>query len=365
MYGAVETASWHPSEAGSLPPLSPPPKPRRRRAAARAVAWLALSLAGLALLALAATTTNPVAGAAVALSNVWPGLHQYNTSFACVWHEPHHSLVHGLAIGHYVCYNTTAEAHNASVGREMVFDINGDDDDFQTPFKWDCAVIDDDSVFNEARRPRTSFISPLLLLLRACPVVISRTVKTAIVTPRCVLSTRQDICMKSDYVACWEADTTSSLYCGNGSDCFDWCGGACENGWWSYCLWDVVAHAPEACNGTYDPSPPSRRLRMGSGASCAQHSYCAPCGDDNEYCNSAYSSIRGTKNDTKNSMQGAINFLTPSTMEDWCGAWGLPYRNRSQAGEPAVASDHMPNVTDIKDVSKPACPTGTSGSFCQ
>ena len=36
-----------------------------------------------------------------------------------------------------------------------------------------------------------------------------------------------------------------------------------------------------------------------------------------------------------------------------CGAWNLTYRTRAEAGAPAIATDHMPNVTDLKDVSKP------------
>jgi hypothetical protein len=166
----------------------------------------------------------------------------------------------------------------------------------------------------------------------------------------------EDSCGKADYTSCWDVDDGAALYCGNGSDCFDWCGGACENGWWSYCIWDVVAHAPEACNGTYDPSPPGRRhLRSATGRSCAMHSFCAPCGDGtNTYCNDAFEALRLKHgNSSDQSLQSAIDFLTPSTMESWCGAWNLTYRNRSTAGEPAVASDHMPNVTDIADVTEP------------
>ena len=286
------------------------PPPRRRRP------WPAVVAAAgaFALAVLAATTVNPAAGVAViasaALSNAWPGEHQYNTSFACVWHEPHWRIVHGLAIGHYECFNTSAQAAAASADRPFVFDVTGDDDDYNIPYKWDCAAIDDDTVFSE------------------------------------------DACGKADFNACW--DTSTEWNCANGTACFDWCGGACENGWWSYCIWDVVAHAPEACNGTFDPAPPARRLRTASGKSCAMHSYCAPCGNDNVYCNDIYSKFRDNHgNNTDESMQSSMEFLTPSTMESWCGAWNLTYRNRSQAGVSAIASDHMPNVTDIADVHSP------------
>ena len=100
MYGATEATALPPSAYGAAPP--PPPRSRHLRVAARAAAGIALPLALGALLLLAATTTHPLAGAAVALSNAWPGQVQYNTSFACVWHEPHWTHRFGdLAIGHY------------------------------------------------------------------------------------------------------------------------------------------------------------------------------------------------------------------------------------------------------------------------
>ena len=50
----------------------------------------------------------------------------------------------------------------ASAGRGFVYDVLGDDDDYVVPYRWDCAVVDDDEVYSE------------------------------------------DSCGKADYTACWE-----------------------------------------------------------------------------------------------------------------------------------------------------------------
>ena len=46
-------------------------------------------------------------------------------------------------------FTTKSSNRLASAGRGFVYDVLGDDDDYVVPYRWDCAVVDDDEVYSE------------------------------------------------------------------------------------------------------------------------------------------------------------------------------------------------------------------------
>jgi len=128
----------------------------------------------------------------------------------------------------------------------------------------------------------------------------------------------------------WPTDETYQGCTNESTGCYDWCGTACDDGWWSWCLWDVVAHAPELCAGNYTSKGPEagddgrRILRTATGRTCGIHSYCSPCGDDNHYCKSMWDKYFVWRDSMCANKQVAAA-LQPASLELWCEHWGLPY----------------------------------------
>jgi hypothetical protein len=285
---------------------------------------LIATIGGLAFSAGVATSSYKRFSVGTVLKDAWPGManNETDSSINCVYKNPHWYL--GRSHGHYECFNTTAEAKNASKGHKFVYDIVGDDNDHYTPFYMNCDVYDDDVVYSPDICGSADY--------SACHS-----------TDGYYYHIPDADCWGGDHVAynesCYDKEATvKDGGCVNGTGCFDWCGKACDSEWWSWCGWDVVAHAPETCNGTYEPAPPGRRLRTGSGTSCAFHSFCGPCGSDNKYCNDVmkfYNHYNGSSSWNKE-----LNvFMEPDVLKIWCEVWDLPYQNRSAAGHTPVSHD--------------------------
>ena len=273
-----------------------PPSASARARAHRRRAALALVGTGFAVgMVVSSTREAARRSPGVALADRWPGAARNQSAASnCVWHEPHWR--HGRSVGHYECFNTSSEADAYAQGRAHVYNVNGDDDDYRMPFSYNCDVFDDDTVY-----------SP-------------------------------DTCGEYDEETCQGSGNGKSYGfidgngttftpggCVNGTACYDWCGVACDEGWWSYCAWSLIANMPSVCNGTYDPSTPDRRLRDAGPTTCALHSFCAACGEGNRYCNELWH-FYTDENVTNSGHNQLINVVVrPVALKAWCAHWDLGY----------------------------------------
>ena len=254
------------------------------------------------LLAAAATSRATRLARLAALSDAWPGYAgdgaYRNASRRCVWHEGHWWRA---ARGRYVCFDTPAEAAAYASPRAYVYSPTGDDDDaaFVVPFEINCDAFDDDAVYSEA----------------SC---------AGFDTPVCKADFADE-----RFADPWSGNATYAAgSCCEGTDCYEWCGAACRDGWWSYCLWELVANAPATCRGAFDPSPPPARraLRAAGGTTCALHSFCGACGEGNAYCDAVWH-YYNAHNSTGDGHNQFLNIFTmPEVLSAWCEHWGLPYR---------------------------------------
>ena len=235
-----------------------------------------------------------------ALSDAWPGYAgdgaYRNASRRCVWHEGHWWRA---ARGRYVCFDTPAEAAAYASPRAYVYSPTGDDDDaaFVVPFEINCDAFDDDAVYSEA----------------SC---------AGFDTPVCKADFADE-----RFADPWSGNATYATgSCCEGTDCYEWCGAACRDGWWSYCLWELVATRPRRARRVRPCRRPRAARCARPAARRARSSFCGACGGGNAYCDAVWH-YYNAHNSTGDGHNQFLNIFTmPEVLSAWCEHWGLPYR---------------------------------------
>ena len=270
------------SGAGAASSLERPSAPRRRPARRAAVALVSVSATLLASSRAWASRPRPSATAAAVASAL------SSASYYC--------LLNALT-GRYNC-SLSAWDDDAVAADPYLINLAGDDDAFYSPRNLSCSDWDDDSVYNP----------------ESCESFDSGACQGAFDGPSIT----------------WPTNETYKGCSSSGTGCYTWCSDACDEGWWSWCLWDVVAHAPETCAGNYTSEGPMgsddarRRLRTATGRTCGIHSYCDPCGDDNKFCKSMWDKYF-VWGDSMCANKQVAAALEPASLEMWCEHWGLDY----------------------------------------